>query len=121
MNQTKITFIINKKPYSLSADNIKAIRDMPSADRQQLMALLEAVKHEEALSQPVDKINTNSQPAAAAYQDMLPESGIRDADAVMAQLIMEEDLNKKPPITKKTIHKWMAGFIAIVFLLVLIL
>ena len=128
MNQPKIIVIINKKPYILYASDVESIRSIPSSERQQLITLLESIKKQESLSQ-----SENQQVELAAStitdagiisgeQKMKPElmnSG--DVDAVMAQLIMEENLKKKSGPTKQSINKWMIVIAAIIFLLVLIL
>ena len=50
MNQPKIIVIINKKPYILYASDVESIRSIPSAERQQLITLLESIKKQESLS-----------------------------------------------------------------------
>ena len=129
MKQSEIIVIINKKPYTLSASNAEAIRSIPSADRQQLITVLEAIKREEGSVQVAANSILTSQVAASAScagkvqeREVLPErlrSG--DVDAVMAQLIMEEDLKKKPGLTKQTIHKWVVAVAVSIILLILIL
>ncbi len=126
MKQSEIIVIINKKPYTLSASNAEAIRSIPSADRQQLITVLEAIKREESSVQLAADSILPSQVAAStscvSNREVLPErlrSG--DVDAVMAQLIMEEDIKKKPRLTKQTIHKWMAAVAVSIILLILIL
>lgn len=135
MKQPPIIVIVNKKPYTFSANDTEVIRSIPSADRQQLISLLEAIKQHEIQSQASvqqaaarsSAASTVASTAAGAsnspvLQAMNTErlhSG--DADALMAQLIMEENLNKKPALTKQSIHKWTAIVALIVFLLVLML
>ncbi|MDH5613226.1 MAG: hypothetical protein OEY66_12315 [Gammaproteobacteria bacterium] len=135
MNQPPVIVIINKKPYTLTATDSETIRAIPTEDRQQLIALLEALKLQEspvpASAMPISA-GTNAPSYTAAtdpgsvnvpdHQTINRErlhSG--DADALMAQLIMEENLNKKPGLTKQSIHKWTAVIAVIVFFLVLIL
>lgn len=117
MKPPTIIVIINKKPYTLNANDGESMRSIPSAVRQQLITLLEAIKREErAVTTSVDASNMS------AHQEMRAENQeSRDADAVMAKLIMEEKLNQKPVLTKESIHKWMGIIALIVFLLVLIL
>ena len=129
MQQPTIIVIINKKPYTLCASNVETIRGIPSADRQQLITLLEAINREESRAQQVaakviastatTSVNASNAPG---YQDMRSERiGSGDADAMMAQLIMEENLNQKPGLTKQSIQKWTAVVAVVVFLLVLIM
>lgn len=126
MKQSEIIVIINKKPYTLSATNTEAIRSIPGADRQQLITVLEAIKREEGSVQLAADSILSSQVTAStscvSNQEVLPER-LRngDVDAVMAQLTMEEDLKKKPGLTKQTIHKWMAAVVVCIILLILIL
>jgi hypothetical protein len=112
MSQSTITFIINKVPYALNATNVEAIRKMPSEDRQQLVALLEAIKR-------VDKPAVSSATPAAVYTPS-PTDKPLDPDALMAQLAMEDKLNKKPVLTTQSLYKWVAGISAIVIILILI-
>ena len=126
MKQSEIIVIINKKPYTFSASNTEAIRSIPGADRQLLITVLEAVKREESSVQLAADSILSSQVAVStscvSNREVLPErlrSG--DVDAVMAQLTMEEDLKKKPGLTKQTIHKWMAAVAVSIILLILIL
>jgi hypothetical protein len=129
MKQSPIIVIINKKPYTLYTSDIESIRDIPNADRQQLVTLLEAIKQlnnpaQSVTQQVTAKVGLTSQVAEDApdIASMRPErlrSG--DADAVMAQLIMEEDLNKNPGLTKHSIYKWIGGAAVIIILLVIIL
>ncbi len=137
MKQPPIIVIVNKKPYTFSANDTEVIRSIPSADRQQLITLLEAIKQQENQSQASDQqaaamasatsTSTLASTAAGAGNSPIPQAMNRerlhngDADALMAQLIMEENLNKKPTLTKRSIHKWTAIVALIVFVLVLIL
>ena len=135
MKQSPIIVIINKKTYTLCASDVESIRNIPNADRQQLVTLLETIKRIESPVQPVAeqvaaKVNATLQAATTVssagsmpdYRNMMPENlNSGDADAVMAQLIMEEGLKKKPGITKHSIYKWVVGVAVIIILLVLIL
>ena len=117
MKQRPIIVIINKKPYTLYASDKESLSNLSETDRQQLITLLEAIKH---LEFPVKSV---TEPVAgrvnASTQTVNLHSG--DADAIMAQLIMQEELNKKPEITKHSIHKWMAVTAASIILLILFL
>ena len=53
MKQPDITFVINGKAYSLGAGDAEAIGAIPAAERQQLIALLEAVKQQEVLANEI--------------------------------------------------------------------
>ena len=135
MEQPTITFILNGNAYSLCSGDTETIRKMPSAVRQQLITLLEAVKREDqlakaAVQQAVNKAKLSS-PATTkslsagdppGFAAVKPERlGAGDVDALMARLIMEEKQNQKPSLTKKTLYKWLAGFFVVVILLILIL
>ena len=112
MSQPTITFIINKIPYALNASNVEAIQKMPSADRQQLIALLEAIKREEKPTQ------ASATPAAAPLPTHEP-LGL-DPDALMAQLAMEDKINQKPGLTVQSLYKWVAGISISIMVLILI-
>lgn len=134
MEQPKITFVVNDQTYSLSANDTQAIQSMPSEDRGQLIALLEAVKRQEALAaetvqQALERAKAASQttpgqpltgtPAQAPTPK--PERlGSGDADALMARLIMEEQQNRKPGLTRQSLYKFVIGSAAVVVVLVLI-
>lgn len=134
MEQPKITFIIDSKTYSLRAHDAEALRNIPSADRQQLIELLEALKRQDALAQAavqnaVDraKIPTKNLPngrqngGAPEHKAPMPERlGSGDIDALMARLIMEEKRDKKPGLTTQDFAKWVAGLTVAIILLVLI-
>jgi hypothetical protein len=134
MEQPKITFIINGKTYSLLANDAKAIRDIPGADRQQLILLLEAIKQQDILARAavqnaVDRAKISSElpvnrPASGDAPDHTapkPERlGSGDVDALMERLIMEEKRDKKPGVTTQDLVKWVAGLTVAIILLVLI-
>jgi hypothetical protein len=134
MEQPKITFIIDSKTYSLRANDAKAIRDIPSADRQQLILLLEAVKQQDALAQAavqnaVDRVQISTKTplngpengSTLDHKAPKPERlGSGDIDALMARLIMEEKRDKKPGPTTQDLAKWVAGLTVAIILLVLI-
>ena len=127
MNQPPVIVIINKKPYTLNLADNKSLHQIPVEDRRQLVTLLEKIKQ---LDAPVPAIArqrtaasetsqvTTSYPVNKSVNAERLHSG--DADAVMAQLIMEDQLNKKPPLTKQAIHKWLAVVMAVIFFTVLI-
>lgn len=129
MNQSAITVIINNNTYSLSTSNVEAIRSIPNADRQQLIALLEVVKQQQSAAQspirPATTETTSTDYNAGNpinHQTMRSERlGGGDVDSLMAQLIMEEKSKQKPGLTKQTLYKWMGGLAIVIILLVLIL
>jgi hypothetical protein len=136
MSHPRITFIINGTTYSLCASEPEAMRNIPAADREQLIALLEALKGQDVSSnEAVEKAvtyATRSVPAAAATytagegglgspQPKPERLGAGDVDVLMAKLVMEDNLNKKQGLTKQGIYKVLAGFLILVVLLVVIL
>ena len=136
MNYPRITFIINGTTYSLCASETEAMKNIPDADRGQLITLLEALKRQDASSkESVDRAvsyATRSVPAAAATFTALEERpampqakperlGTGDVDALMARLVMEEKQGKKQGLTKQGVYKGLAGFLVLVVLLVIIL
>jgi hypothetical protein len=134
MEQPKITFIINDKTYSLIASDARAIRDIPSADRQQLILLLDAIKQQDALAQvavqhAVERAQVSTKPPVTGPENggtldqkaPKPERlGSGDIDAMMTRLIMEEKRDKKPGLTTQDLVKWVAGLTVAIILLVLI-
>ena len=128
MNSSAITFIVDGKTYSLNASDSTAIRTIPAGDRQQLIALLEAIKHQDSLAKAavqtaVDYVNAPLHGAGKPLQDRTPKPerlGSGDADALMARLIIEEKRDKKPGLTKERLYKIVAGFVAVIFLVMMI-
>jgi len=135
MDEARITFIIDGNTYSLRSSDTTAIREIPGADRQQLIALLESVKQQEILAQTAveQAVTRTTHPSHPPSNEQVQSSplgapsikpdrlGSGDVDAIMARLIMEEENSRKPGLTKKGIYKMFAGFAVIVFLLILIL
>ena len=131
MEQTRITFVINDNTYSLTPADAGTIRAMPSADRRELIQLLEAVRQEEASSlaraREADAraqalLDGAAQSKAGSVQHTpAPERlGSGDADALMARLAMEEQMSRKPGLTKQGLYKVALGFLVAVCLLVFI-
>ncbi len=128
MNQPAITVIINNNSYRLSTRNVEAIRRMPNAERQQLIALLEIVKQQPsavpsavrpATTQTTSTVYNTGNPIN--HQTMKSERlGSGDVDSLMAQLIMEERSQQKPGLTKQTIYKWVGGIAVVIILLVVV-
>lgn len=120
MSQTKITFIINKIPYALTATDVEAIKKMPSADRQQLVALLEAVKREENTAHPSAITSASSPATPAAASPQQPVKQAVDPDALMARLAIEDRVNNDPELVKQKVYKWAAGITVGIFVLIFI-
>jgi hypothetical protein len=134
MEQPKITFIVNGETYRLRASDAKSIRDIPGADRQQLIALLEAIKLQDALSRAtvqnaVDSVKISTTTPLSGPQNGGPldhrapkpeRLGSGDIDALMTRLIMEEKRDKKPGLTSRGLVKWVVGLTGAIILLVLI-
>jgi hypothetical protein len=130
MEQPMITFVLNGKTFSLRAGDAEAIGAIPAAERQQLLALLEAVQRQEERARAiarkaVDKARMTSHGATAAApagsvmagHDRL---GGADVDALMARLVMEEERNRKPGLTRQGIYKWLLVAAIVIVLLVLL-
>jgi len=124
-----ITIIIRGKDYRLSADNPATFNHLPKAERTELLHLLEAIKQERARSQKAVQNALQTKPPAAAKtaQDQASAGlaqagrlGHGDADALMARLIQEETLKRKPGLSKRGIYKFVGISALLIFLLVLI-
>lgn len=128
MEQSKITFIVDGNTYHLRATDSEAIREIPGADRQQLIALLEAVKQQDRLARAAVEQAAVQQAAVHGAGDPLAPGAVRperlgsgDVDALMARLAMEEARGRKPGMSSGGVYKWAGGFVAVVVLLVLLL
>ena len=131
MDQPRITFVINDNTYSLQPTDQQAITAISNADRQQLLALLEAIKTHDTLcrvevqkaAERAEILLQNGGEGATAnathsHPSPRPERlGSGDADALMARLAMEEKLNRKPGVTKNTVYKFAAGIAVVIILL----
>ena len=134
MEQQKITVVIGNKTYNFHPGDTQAIREIPSTERQQLIALLEAVKQQEnladiAVRDAIERARNLSPMAPGTISGRAPPEhpatkperlGSGDVDALMARLVMEEKNNRKPALNSKSIYKLLIGFAVVVFLLVLI-
>ena len=130
MTSSAITFVINGATYRVSADDSSAIRNIPEADRKELIALLEAVQVQDGVSRAA--VQSAAARAAASTNSgqsqqtgdpgqQIPKAerlGSGDVDALMAKLIMEEKRDRKPGLTKQGVYKVVGVFAAIVLLLV---
>jgi hypothetical protein len=130
MEQTRITFVINGKTFSLRASDGEGIGAMPAPERQQLIDLLEAVKQHESRAREVaqralDKAALTGGAAAGAARDYRPAGGERlgsgDVDALMARLVAEDNRKRNPGPTRQDLYKWVLGIGVVFILLVLIL
>ncbi len=136
MEKQPTTFILNGNTYRLLPTDSDAIRQIPKADRQQLIELLEAIQQQDRLSQAavqqaatktsqtaaITTAKTNPASATTATtptQQTPPERlGEGDIDDLMTRLIMEEKGNKKPQLTPQTIYLWAGGILAVIIFLI---
>ena len=131
MEQTRITFVINKNTYSLSTADSNAIRAIPEDDRRELIRLLEAIRQEdetarakarEADARAKTLLDGSGRTLGSSAQHTpSPERlGSGDADALMARLVMEEQMNRKPGLTKQGLYKVVLGIFVVLCLLLLL-
>lgn len=121
MSQSGITIVINGNAYKLRPDDRAAVAAIPAADRQQLVALLEAVREAERAAQKLAEDSRQLLAWSDPYDidRVKPERlGAGDADALMARLVMEENRHKKSIPTRQGVYKWIAIFAVVVVLLV---
>ena len=129
-----ITFIVNDKTYRLCATDSHAMRELPVADRQQLITLLEALKQQDilarqAVEQAVARAKTGLTTAAGESKTgtqpqqptVKPERlGSGDVDALMARLVMEDKLSQKPGLTQQGMYKVIAWAVAVIIALIVL-
>ena len=130
MSSAAITIVINGNTYRLSASDSTSIRNMPAADRQHLLALLEEVKRQDGLSraaveEALHKVGVPAMPATRGTGDgvaAMPQGdlGKGDVDALMARLVMEDKNSRKPQLTRQSLYKVVGAFLVLVFFLVLV-
>jgi hypothetical protein len=135
MQQPTITFILNDQTYRLCATDSHAMRELPVADRQQLITLLEALKQQDilarqAVEQAVARAKTGEATAAGEsktgtqpqQQSVKPERlGSGDVDALMARLVMEDKLSQKSGLTQRGLYKVIAWAVAVIIALIVLL
>jgi hypothetical protein len=134
MQQPTITFILSDKTYRLCATDSHTMRELPVAERQQLITLLEALKQQDTLArqaveQAVARAKAGQVTAAGEskigaqphQQTVKPERlGSGDVDALMARLVMEEKSSQKPALTKQGFYKFIAWAAVLIILLTFI-
>jgi hypothetical protein len=134
MQQPTITFILNDKTYRLCATDSHAMRELPAADREQLITLLEALKQQDILArQAVEQAvamaktgqttaDVNSKNSTQPQQPTVKPArlGSGDVDALMARLVMEDKLSQKPGLTQRGIYKIVAWAAAVIIALIII-
>ena len=128
MEPSAITFVINGNAYSFGAGITDAVAAIPAAERRQLIALLEAIKEEEArvnrvaVSAVTHTKVVEGLPGDGQINSQTPPErmGRGDVDALMARLVMEEGRDKKRVPTRQGLYKWFAVFAVVVILLVII-
>lgn len=72
MNSPTITLTLNSRSYHLSASNAQSLRAIPKADRQQLIALLEAIAQQDLLDRQATPLPADSRVNSAASQPSAP-------------------------------------------------
>ncbi len=125
---TPITIVINGNSYRLSTDNPKAMRDMPVAERAQLINLLKVLnaQHLQAQQQLEQTVARQQNPVLQASISQpqtandKPATGERmgkgDVEQMMARLIAGEKSKQKPLMTASTIYKFVGVVFLVIFL-----
>ena len=138
MENPGITFIINGNTYSLRATDLDSIDKIAKVDRQDLVALLEAIKRQEQISKvavqrTADDLKARTQTASSVSNQgdgisAIAEKNIEvdrlsgsQVDDLMARLIIEEKQQTKPGLTRSGIYKFVGGFAIIVIIFILVL
>jgi len=134
MEQSPVTIVINGSTYTLNANDADAIQQIPRAERQKLITLLEAIQQHDrtAISseQPIstdleevweDSIKHATQAPTLDQQDNSAQAaGGGDIDALMARLIMEERANQKEVPTRQSLYKIIGGVTIVIIVLILV-
>ena len=122
MKSSPVTVVIAGNTYTLRADDLRGMRDMPATDRNQLIELLELLKAQRdkvqhtaqvALAKSVGGGVTSERPTIQPGERL----GKGDVDAIMARLAAEERQQRKPGLQRATIYKVAAGVMAVIVLL----
>lgn len=121
MQQSAITVVINGNAYKLRPGDTAAAGAIPTAERQQLIALLGSLREVESESHTVAQAGrqVSAQYTQQPVSQIKPERlGAGDADALMARLVMEENRNKKSVPTRQSLYKWVAVCTVVIIVLV---
>lgn len=128
MKQPRIVFVTAEgKPHTLRLDQPETLSALPVAERNQLIALLEAVKTApQASDAPPVRVSTapviaTGGPATAPATPQPERLGSGDVDARVSQLMAQERQNYQPQVTVQTMYKWVAVVAAIGIILILVL
>lgn len=127
MKNPSVTVVLAGNTYTLRSDDPNSLRNIPTSDRDQLIALLEALKEQrgksdrlvqDALAKRIVDRST-IQNGGGALQNEAPKErlGKGDVDAIMARLIMEEKQQRKPGMKPATIYKIAAAIVVVIFLM----
>lgn len=133
MNHPSITVVIDGNTYTLQADDLQGMRDMPGSDRSQLIKLLEVLKAQHEKSQRLVQDALNKQTLESAAPAMGNPSATSsgpaparermskgDIDELMTRLIMEERQQQKQGLQSGTIYKFIAVVVGVIIVLSLI-
>lgn len=139
MSLKPITIVVNDTPYRLDLGDRESLQQLSPADRAQLIILLEALKRQpEAQAPGVDQTReplvditdvpslTAVQPGRATEQGSASTTsntrlGSGDVDAIFAQLVMQENMNSKPPLTARSLYTFILGVAVVIVLLIVLL
>lgn len=126
MKIPSVTVVIAGNTYTLRSDDPKSLRDIPANDRDQLIAVLDALKAQREksarLTQDTLARSTGNHMAARSAisknQNTPAERlGKDDVDTIMAQLIAEEKQQRRSGLRPATIYKFAAAIIVVIVLL----
>jgi len=143
MQKDQITITINDRTHRFKADDIEAMRDLPWAERKQLIDLLENIKQAEYIqaekptelstdagfnlspnaavkSSPKTTATQADQSSALPQLDPEIKTSEKDVDDLMVRLILEQKKNHKPVPDKSSVLKFLLIVFAIIIVLALI-
>ena len=129
MKQPRIVFVTAEgKPHTLRLDQLESLAALPATERDQLIALLEAIKAaplEKARATPGDTMSPATtpgfRPSTAPLAPKPERLGKGDVDARVSQLMAQERHRHQPQVTVQTMYKWVAVAAAIGIILILVL
>lgn len=127
MRHSNVTVIIAGNTYTLRLGDPNSLCNIPAADRDQLIGILEALKTQrdkservaqDALSSVmVKRASARSTTVENPVQPVAERLGKGDVDTIMARLIADEKQQRKSGLKPATIYKFAAVIIAIIALL----
>lgn len=116
--------MINGNAYKLNVNDVNSLQKVPEIESKQLINLLEALNNQQQIQhKKIESAVSRENRSQDIVTDVYEKPGRMnegDIDALMKKLIVEEQKNKKPSLSKKSICKKILIAIAIVIAIIIV-